>query len=117
VTLEAHGPDLVVDGPADALSDEVVATLRAAKAELLVLLSPGADRPNWDAADWHAHFDERAAIREYDGGLSRHEAERLAFEDAVTHWLCLHPASATDPRRSCVQCSGGDQAGNLVNAG
>jgi len=29
------------------------------------------------------HFEERAAIREFDGGLSRAEAERLALEDVV----------------------------------
>jgi hypothetical protein len=114
VTLEAHGPDLVVDGPADALSDEIVETLRAIKTELLVLLSSGADKPEWDAADWQVYLNQRAAVREHDDRLSRAEAERLAFEDAVTHWLCLHPAHATDPRRGCVQCGEGDQAGNTL---
>jgi hypothetical protein len=114
VTLEAHGPDLIVDGPADALSDEIVETLRAVKTELLVLISCGADKPEWDGTDWRAYLDERAAIREHNGKLSQAEAGRLAFEDAVTHWLCLHPAPATDPRRGCVQCSGGDQAGNTL---
>ncbi len=44
----------------------------------------GSNSQDWDAADWHAYFQERAAIREYDGGLARIEAERLAFEDIVT---------------------------------
>jgi hypothetical protein len=35
----------------------------------------GAD---WTRADWQALFDERAAILEYDQGLRRAEAERLA---------------------------------------
>ncbi len=52
VTLKAYGPDLVVDGPADALSDEVVKTLRAVRSDLLVLLSSRADKPDWSAADW-----------------------------------------------------------------
>jgi hypothetical protein len=39
------------------------------------------DRSAWDEeVDWQAAFDERAAILEYDGGLSRPEAERLARE-------------------------------------
>jgi hypothetical protein len=29
-------------------------------------------------------FEERAAIREYDGGYSREEAEKLAFDDCKT---------------------------------
>jgi len=30
--------------------------------------------------DEHEYFEERAAIMEYDGGLNREEAERLALE-------------------------------------
>lgn len=33
--------------------------------------------------DWFAHFEERAAIREYEGGFDRAEAERLALDDTV----------------------------------
>lgn len=31
--------------------------------------------------DWRVHWEERAAIREYDGGFDRDEAERLAFDE------------------------------------
>jgi hypothetical protein len=62
------------------------------------------DEPVWDTADWQAYCDERAAVREYDGGLPRGEAERLAYEDTVTQWLCLHPAPASDPRDGCSHC-------------
>ena len=34
--------------------------------------------------DWHLLWDERAAIREYDGGLPRERAEALALADIVT---------------------------------
>jgi hypothetical protein len=33
--------------------------------------------------DWQAYFDERAAIREFDGELARAHAERLAQDDTV----------------------------------
>ena len=33
----------------------------------------------WDQADWQADFDERAAIMEFDGGLSQAEANRKAL--------------------------------------
>jgi hypothetical protein len=65
-----------------------------------------AARDSWTAADWQAYFDERAAIREYDGGFTRTEAERLAFDDAVGHWLSAHPAPASAPEH-CAQCCGG----------
>src|SRR5215211_2228315 len=36
-----------------------------------------------DLEDWVASYDERAAIREFDGHLPREAAEALAYEDAV----------------------------------
>jgi hypothetical protein len=36
-------------------------------------------------------FNERAAIRQYDGGLTRADAERLALQDVermLTEWSC-----------------------------
>lgn len=32
------------------------------------------------------HFEERAAIREFDGAQSRHDAERAAMEETI-QWL------------------------------
>ncbi len=37
------------------------------------------ETPDTLPADWQVEFEERAAIMEYDGGLSRPEAERLAL--------------------------------------
>lgn len=37
----------------------------------------------WTDADYAIEFAERAAIREYDGNLTRAEAERLATEDVA----------------------------------
>jgi hypothetical protein len=36
------------------------------------------DRSGWDDQDWQVAFDERAAILEFDQGVNREEAERLA---------------------------------------
>ena len=60
--------------------------------------------PPWDAADWQAMYDERAAIREFDGELPRPEAERLALADTVDQWLTQHPPPATDDSDGCVHC-------------
>ena len=114
VRLEARGSHLVVDGPADALPDDLIERLRALKTELLVLLAANPPGALWDARDWQVYFEERAGIREFDGGLPRTEAEPLALEDAVTHWLCLHPAPASDPRHGCVHCDSGDGAGDTL---
>ncbi len=76
---------------------ESVATV-AAVATQSVGTSGACNRPNAgpkvvlakairEAEDCQAYFEERAAIREYDGGLPRDEAERLAVEDTLTHYF------------------------------
>jgi hypothetical protein len=37
--------------------------------------------PQHLGADWLDYFEERAAIREFEGGFARPEAERLALDD------------------------------------
>jgi hypothetical protein len=39
-----------------------------------------------EAEYWRDFFDERAAHREFDGGYSRAEAERLAFGEMILEW-------------------------------
>jgi len=72
-----------------------LAVIRECKAELIEALKVGAgdtaepfDREAWE---------ERAGIAEFDGGLTRSEAERLAW--------------AEDDRRRCSQCQNYSRAG------
>ena len=43
------------------------------------------------APDWLDYFEERAAIREYEGGFTRAEAERLAWCDTLTAMRARFP--------------------------
>jgi hypothetical protein len=58
---------LSFDAPKDCL-DDLLPLMLANRDDLLALVE---------------QFEERAAIREYDGGLDRSEAERLAFADVM----------------------------------
>ena len=60
--------------------------------------------PARNATDWQALYDERAAIREIDGELPCLNAEQLAFDDCVAHWLVQHPPEPTDDTTGCVAC-------------
>ena len=60
----AAADGLTIDAPPDALTPELLGRLKAHKAELLT--------------DLNERFEERAAIIEFDAGLSRKEAEQLA---------------------------------------
>ncbi len=53
--------------------------LRAGKSLDLPALNDIDDLP----MDWRIEFEERAAIMQYDGGLSREEADRRAFSEIL----------------------------------
>lgn len=55
---------------------------------------------------WLTFHEERAAIREYDGGLSRPDAEAGALQDAIAHWLARNPLSPGVPEDGCMHCAG-----------
>lgn len=64
--------------------------LRDHKADLIAALGNiehrGHRAHRVDEADHRrTYFEERAAIREYDGGLSRQEAEARTFQDTIAH--------------------------------
>ncbi len=60
-------------------------------------------KPAWTPEDWQAHFDERAGIAEYDGRLSRADAEQQAFDCCAVEWLWRNPPPASGPEQ-CVHC-------------
>jgi hypothetical protein len=60
---------------------------------------------NDDSADWREWFDERAGILEFDGELTRQEAETQAFECCVPEWMNSH--AVTSSPEICLACSHG----------
>ena len=84
--------------------DRWLPAIRQNKAAIIRLLRPGDD--GWSAEDWRAFFDERAGIAEFDGGLSRAEAEASAFAHCVAEWLNRNPMRS--PPGRCFGC-GGDE--------
>ena len=91
ISFAIEGNKLVVEAPAPP-SPEIVENISRHKAEILNLLRSAAAA--WSAADWQAFFDERAGILEHGGRLNCLDAEMIAFEDCVDHWLALHPPPA-----------------------
>jgi len=99
---------LTFKGPRVA-ADKWVPILKDAKPAIVAHLSR-AQRSAWDASDWRAYFDERAAIVEYDGGMSRREAEAQAMAECITEWRNRHPVRS--PSGVCLGCGrhGSDEA-------
>src|SRR5258706_6821682 len=84
IRMAVEGTDLVLEAatePPPALLD----LLSRNKPGILMLLRPAED--GWSAEDWQVFFDERAAIAEFDGRLSRAQAEVRAFACCITEWL------------------------------
>lgn len=106
----AIGVDVVLNGDDLALQasspppDAVLEALSRNKAGIVALLRPGDD--GWNAEDWQVYFGERAGIAEFDGGLSRGQAEAQAFACCVTEWMNQNPQTSSPDR--CLACSGND---------
>jgi hypothetical protein len=99
VELAIDGNDLLLD--AAAVPPAVVLdALRQHKAEVVAMLRSGRD--GWSAEDWQAFFDERAGITEFDGRLSRAEAEALALTCCIVEWLNQNPTPSAPGR--CAWC-------------
>jgi hypothetical protein len=94
LTVEAEGDRLLVQ-PRSLLNEDLRALLREHKPEILALLR---DAAPFDPESW----EERAGIAEFDGGLSREDAEALAW--------------AEDDRRRCRHCLNLSQAGTCTVA-
>lgn len=98
--------EVKVRGPK--LSDDEKAQLRAIKSDIARYLSTLPPDPK-DAPpsigdhpqDWRDAFDERAAIREFEGLYPRAEAETLAFGEIVNAWHFQH---AVITQGQCAGC-------------
>ena len=56
------------------------------------------------ASDWLDFYEQRAAIYEYEAGLPRIEAERLAYQDVALEYLqAKHPALLQELRSTIHQ--------------
>lgn len=95
ITVVAEAGNLIVR-PASTLTTAHRQALRAAKQELLLLLAPVGDSSRVE------EFEERAAIMEFDGGLSRSEAEAAARE-WVRH---MHQLGGTKPAKPMKPLNG-----------
>ena len=84
--------------------EHIRTALRANKPAIISLLQ--ASGAQWTTEDWKAFFDERAGIAEFNGGLTRHEAEAVAFEGCVTEWLNRNREDSSPD--ICAGCGGGE---------
>jgi hypothetical protein len=86
--------------------ERLVQALKEQRDELAFLLTP--DRSGWTPEDWRAYFEERAGVRQFEGGAERAEAEHLAFQDCVTEWLTRNPEG--NKPTTCAACGLDDKA-------
>jgi hypothetical protein len=101
IRVRVDGDDLELEAPAQP-PQAVLDLLSLHKADILRLLHPAND--GLSAEDWQVFFDERAAIAEFDGGLSRAEAEARAFACCVAEWINRNRAPSAPGQ--CLACGG-----------
>lgn len=105
--VQLEGDDLELAAPSKPPA-VVLHLLTRHKAGIIALLRSCSN--GWSAEDWHAYFDERTGIAEYDGKLSRQLAEARAFACCVVKWRELNLQHS--PPGCCVSCGEGEQPGN-----
>jgi hypothetical protein len=103
IEVRVEGDDLALEAQAQPPA-EILERLARYKPEIVALLRPGRD--GWSAEDWQAYFDERAGIAEFDGGLSRPEAETRAFQCCIVEWLNRN--FGRSPPGRCLACGDGN---------
>ena len=112
----AAGVTLSIDGDSLLLRSgrpppqEVVEALSQHKGEVINFLQ--SDRSCWLPENWHAFFEDRAAIAEFNGGSTRQEAEARAFGACVVEWLNRNPVRSAPDR--CCWCDGGEREDNVL---
>lgn len=85
-TVEVAGDRLRIDAPVGLVTVELVEQMRTHKLQLIELLraTPCVGVLIEDLSpDWRVEWEERAAIREYDGGQAREHAEAEALREIV----------------------------------
>jgi hypothetical protein len=112
IKLAIDGDDLVLEASA-APPPAVIDRLTGHKTEIVAMLRPRRD--GWSADDWQAFFDERAGIAEFDGGLSRAEAEAQAFAACVAEWLNRNPM--VSPPGRCLECGDPERFQDVLSYG
>lgn len=70
---------------------------------------------NDDPQEWLDAFEERAAIREFDGLYPRAEAEALAFGEVVNQWHFQHAVITQDRCAGCGHPAEGDDVIRLAD--
>jgi hypothetical protein len=106
IKLAIDGDDLVLEASASP-PPAVIDRLAGYKTEIVAML-----RPRRSAEDWLLFFEERAAIAEFDAGLSRAEAEAQALASCIVEWLNQHPAPSAPGR--CAWCGNAESRSAVV---
>jgi hypothetical protein len=101
--LAVDGDELVLES-SGAPPSAVLDLIRAHKPEIIAAITATkvASAASADyVADWRDWYEERAAIRQFDGGYTRDEAECLAWSEAEDRWH-----RARGDRVPCDLCAG-----------
>jgi hypothetical protein len=88
IQVRIDGEALVLEASAPP-PPEALELLARYKTDILKLLRCGNDR--WSSEDWQNFFEERAAVAEHCGRMTREAAEASALSCCVTEWVRRNP--------------------------
>lgn len=95
--VECRGDKVMLCFGTQLIPDDLIVAARACKAELAAALNGTAEPPTPSLGEperstewWRDEYEERAAIREFDGRYTRAQAERLAWGELENRWHSEH---------------------------
>ena len=112
VRVRLDGADLLIEA-ATAPPDALIEMLSHYKSDIVAMMRHAESA--WSPADWRDYFNERAAIAEFDGGLSRTQAEARAFTSCIVEWLDRN--FEPSPPGRCQACGALGAVGDTVPFG
>ena len=92
IQVRIDGEALVLEASAPP-PPEALELLARYKTDILKLLRCGSDR--WPSECWQDFFEERAAVAEHCGRMTRQAAEASALSCCVTEWLRRNPVRSS----------------------
>jgi hypothetical protein len=108
VMVDLDGEDLILEADEEPPAS-VLEAIREQKPAIVALLRR--QKQDRSAEGWTRFFRERTGIAQ-NGGLSREQAEAIAFECCLVEWLNRHPVRS--PPGKCVWCGRPEDAGATV---
>jgi len=103
INFQLQGDSIKVLAPKPVMTPSLLQEVKSCKSELIDYLKKNQDLSSDTVIYWRERYEERAAIREFDGELDRKSAEIAALHEMVDLWIIDNSPQRVS-NQHCVSC-------------